>query len=113
MTIRTYVLLPTLVAAMTLSVSTASAEKNPKTKQSSASKARAPKSKAGTQPSATRPTASTGKAKNYDFTGDDIDGSRVLPDNTTIFGRDVAEHQSLIRLRTEFIGEIIRSADML
>jgi hypothetical protein len=53
------------------------------------------------------------KAKNFDFTGDEIDVSRIRPDGTAIFGLQGAGHKSLIRLRSEFIGQIIKSAEML
>lgn len=52
-------------------------------------------------------------AKNYDFLADDIDGQRVRPDDTTIFGIKNVKHTSLIRLREHFINEIVRSAEML
>lgn len=51
------------------------------------------------------------RVKSYNFLADEIDGDRILPDNTTIFGRDVVVHDSLLRLRTEFISEIIKSAE--
>jgi hypothetical protein len=52
-------------------------------------------------------------AKNYDFEGDAIDGARVRPDGTTIFGLEAAGHQRLIRLRHHFMGDIIESAEWL
>lgn len=53
------------------------------------------------------------KAKNFDFTGDEIDVSRIRPDGTAIFGLEGLNHASLIRIRSEFIGEIVKSAEML
>ncbi|MCP4446757.1 MAG: hypothetical protein GY811_15630 [Myxococcales bacterium] len=63
------------------------------------------------KPSTKKP--STKKRKNFDFTADDITADRIRPDGTAIFGRTTAKHESLIRLRTEFIGEILKSAEML
>lgn len=53
------------------------------------------------------------KVKNYDFMADEIDGDRVRPDGTSIFGIQNVKHDSLIRLRSEFIAEILKSAEML
>ncbi len=53
------------------------------------------------------------KAKNFDFTGDEIDASRIRPDGTAIFGLQSLNHKSLIRLRSEFISEFVKSAEML
>ena len=53
----------------------------------------------------------TKPAKNYDFLADDIDGSRVMPDNTTVFGITNLKHKSLIRVRSHFIAEIIKTAE--
>jgi hypothetical protein len=52
-------------------------------------------------------------ARNYDFTGDRLDGSRVQPDGTTIFGLRDARQPSLIRLRGDFVREIARSAEQV
>lgn len=57
---------------------------------------------------------STGKkVKTYDFTGDDIDGDLIKPDGVTIDTRDFAKHTSLIRIRKDFIREILKSAEDL
>ncbi len=55
----------------------------------------------------------TKKVKTYDFTGDDIDGDLVKPDGVTIDTRDFASHTSLIRIRKDFIREILKSAEDL
>ena len=53
------------------------------------------------------------KMKSFDFMADDITADRIRPDGTAIFGLQTIDHQSLIRLRTEFIAEIVKSAEML
>ncbi len=52
--------------------------------------------------------ASTG-----DFTGDEIDGELVKPDGDFLDTRKFASHTSLIRLRKDFIKEILKSAEDL
>lgn len=51
--------------------------------------------------------------KDFDFTGDNIDGRRQLPDGTTLFGLPSARHGSLIQLRGDFLPEITRAAERL
>lgn len=82
-------------------------------KPAKASDVAASKSKASKKREATPTRASLPKTKNYNYLADEIDGSRNLPDHTTVFGRPDARHDSLIRLRTDFIAEILRSADVL
>jgi hypothetical protein len=53
------------------------------------------------------------KVRTFDFTGDNIDGSRILPDGTTIFGLKAARHGSLIKLRGDFVREIVKTAERL
>ncbi len=53
------------------------------------------------------------KVKSYDFTGDEIDGELVKPDGDFLDTRKFANHTSLIRLRTNFIKEILKSAEDL
>jgi hypothetical protein len=53
------------------------------------------------------------KVKSYDFTGDEIDGELVKPDGDFLNTRKFASHTSLIRLRKEFIKEILKSAEDL
>lgn len=96
-----------LTAALGLMTSQAQAQTpNTKTKTQDAATSKSGKRKALANEA--RP-----KTKNYDFLADDIDGSRIRPDNTTIFGRPDARHSSLIRFRTDFIAEILKSADVL
>jgi hypothetical protein len=57
--------------------------------------------------------ASAPKVKVYDFSGDTIEGDLVRPEGTTVDARDFAKHSSLIRIRTNFISEIIKSAEDL
>ncbi|HKE19800.1 MAG TPA: hypothetical protein VKB80_33220 [Kofleriaceae bacterium] len=51
------------------------------------------------------------KVKSYDFTGDEIDGELVKPDGDFLDTRKFASHTSLIRLRKDFIKEIVKSAE--
>ena len=53
------------------------------------------------------------KVKTYDFTGDNIDGDLVKPDGVSIDTRTFASHTSLIRIRKDFIKEILKSAEDL
>ncbi|HLL21049.1 MAG TPA: hypothetical protein VK427_02910 [Kofleriaceae bacterium] len=57
--------------------------------------------------------AGGGKVKVYDFSGDTIEGDLVKPEGSTVDARDFAKHSSLIRIRTNFIPEIIKSAEDL
>jgi hypothetical protein len=53
------------------------------------------------------------KVKNYDFEADNIDGELIKPEGEFVNARRFAEHGSLIRLRTDFIREIVKSAEDL
>ena len=53
------------------------------------------------------------KVKSYDFTGDEIDGDLIKPDGDFIDTRKFASHGNLIRIRTDFIREILKSAEDL
>ena len=53
------------------------------------------------------------KVKTFDFSGDDIDGELVKPDGEFVDPRQFASHTSLIRIRQDFIKEIIKSAEDL
>jgi hypothetical protein len=53
------------------------------------------------------------KIKTYDFTGDNIDGDLIKPDGVSIDTRTFASHTSLIRIRKDFIKEILKSAEDL
>lgn len=57
--------------------------------------------------------AASSKVKVYDFSGDTIEGDLVKPEGSTVDARDFAKHSSLIRIRTHFIPEIIKSAEDL
>ncbi len=58
-------------------------------------------------------SAAPKKVKYFDFTGDNIDGDRILPDGTTIFGLKAVRHGSLIKLRGDFVREIVKTAEKL
>lgn len=53
------------------------------------------------------------KVKEYDFSGDTIDGDLIRPDGDTLDTRDFASHTSLISIRKDFIQEIVKSAEDL
>ena len=53
------------------------------------------------------------KVKTFDFSGDEIDGELVKPDGEFIDPRKFANHSTLIRIRKDFIKEIIKSAEDL
>ena len=55
----------------------------------------------------------TAKVKVYDFSGDTIEGDLIKPEGSTVDARDFAKHSSLIRIRKDFISEIIKSAEDL
>lgn len=57
--------------------------------------------------------AGGGKVKVYDFSGDTIEGDLIKPEGSTVDARDFAKHSSLIRIRKDFIPEIIKSAEDL
>lgn len=57
--------------------------------------------------------AAGGKVKVYDFSGDTIEGDLVKPEGTDLNARDFAKHSSLIKIRKDFIPEIIKSAEDL
>jgi hypothetical protein len=63
-----------------------------------------------TPPGGSAPPA---KVKNYDFEADTIDGELIKPEGEFSTARILAEHGSLIRLRTDFIREIVKSAEDL
>ena len=69
------------------------------------------------QPADKKPAADKGgsqpKVKVYDFSGDTSEGDLIRPEGTTVDARDFAKHSSLIRIRTNFIPEIIKSAEDL
>ncbi len=51
------------------------------------------------------------KVKEYDFSGDDIDGEQIRPEGENIIGFHNASQSSLIRIRLDFIKEILKSAE--
>jgi hypothetical protein len=53
------------------------------------------------------------KVKVYDFSGDTIEGDLIKPEGTTVDARDFAKHSSLIKIRKDFIAEILKSAEDL
>jgi hypothetical protein len=64
-------------------------------------------------PAASAQPKDKAKVKSYDFTGDDIDGDLVKPDGVQVDTRVFASHTSLIRIRKDFIKEILKSAEDL
>jgi hypothetical protein len=55
----------------------------------------------------------SGKVKVYDFSGDTIEGDLIKPEGLDVNARDFAKHASLIRIRKDFIAEILKSAEDL
>jgi hypothetical protein len=53
------------------------------------------------------------RVRNYDFDADFIDGELVRPEGEFLSTRRTAEHGSLIKVRTDFIREIVKSAEDL
>ncbi|WP_428267475.1 adventurous gliding motility protein CglF [Haliangium sp.] len=53
------------------------------------------------------------KVKTYDFSGDTIDGDLLSPDGDVVDTRTFASHTSLIRIRKDFIKEILKTAEDL
>jgi len=53
------------------------------------------------------------KPKNYEFDADDIQGELVRPTGDFQTVRGLAEHGSLIRVRTDFVREIVKTAEDL
>jgi len=53
------------------------------------------------------------KTKVYDFSADTIEGDLVKPEGSDLNVRDFAKHSSLIKIRKDFIPEIIKSAEDL
>jgi hypothetical protein len=66
---------------------------------------------AGGQGSAT--TTAAPRVRNYDFDADFIDGELVRPDGELLSARGKVEHGSLIKVRDNFIREIVKSAEDL
>jgi hypothetical protein len=59
------------------------------------------------------PKAATPKTKVYDFSGDKIEGDLIRPEGSSIDARTFGTHGSLIRIRKDFIPEIVKSAEDL
>ncbi len=51
--------------------------------------------------------------KKFDFEADEVTGELVKPEGSDITSRKFAEHTSLIRVRADFIKEIVKSAEDL
>ena len=64
-------------------------------------------------PAADKGGGGGGKVKVYDFSGDTIEGALVKPEGSTVDARDFAKHSSLIKIRTTFLPEILKSAEDL
>lgn len=53
------------------------------------------------------------KVKNYEFDADLLEGNVVTPTGEFSAARTFAEHGSLIRVRVDFVKEIVKSAEDL
>lgn len=51
------------------------------------------------------------KETNYDFEADDVEGALVKPDGEQITGDNRGKTSSLIRIRADFIPEMIKSVE--
>lgn len=51
--------------------------------------------------------------KKFDFEADEVTGELIKPEGTDITSRKFREHTSLIRVRQDFIREIVKSAEDL
>ena len=60
---------------------------------------------------ATPAPAGNARVRQYDFSGDTIDGELVKPEGEFVNTRQFATHTSLIRVRADFIKEITKSAE--
>jgi hypothetical protein len=53
------------------------------------------------------------KVKSFDFSGDQIDGDMIRPEGSIVDTRGFAKRTSLIRIRTDFVREILKTAEDL
>lgn len=67
--------------------------------------------KARTIEKAGKKKAQRKKIKRYDFEGDKIHGDGILPAGDRIFTLDPFDHGSLIKVRTSFRRQVLRSAE--
>ena len=65
------------------------------------------------QPRAPKAKDTKPKIKVYDFSGDTIEGDLIRPEGSKVDVRDFSKHTSLIRIRTNFIDAILKSAEDL
>ena len=49
----------------------------------------------------------------YDFEADDVEGALVKPDEANITGEQHGKTSSLIKIRTDFIPELLKSVEKL
>ena len=66
------------------------------------------------KPAAAPPAPAPGvKRKEYSFDADQIEGELIKPTGEFSSARTFAEHGSLIRIRADFVPEIVKSAEDL
>src|SRR5262245_10811907 len=73
----------------------------------------APAPKAGAAKVGAATTTAAPRVRNYDFDADFIDGELVRPEGEFLKGRGKTEHGSLIKIRPDFVREIVKSAEDL
>lgn len=98
---RIQIILATLALALAFGIGSASADQKAKVSKAKVSKAKS----ASTAP---------GKAKVKVLTfgeGDDVEGGVVGPNGENVSVRQQITHSSLIRVRTQFVAEIFKSAE--
>jgi hypothetical protein len=59
------------------------------------------------------PKASDAPKTHYEFDDDTVEGGFARPDDSFVDPRLAAKQKSLIKLRTDFIPELLKSADSL
>jgi len=98
------------LAVLHLMAGIAPAEADPPPRRTVPSRPRAEATRPAPQPG---PSAQRPPVKSYDFAADAIDGTRIQPDGTTLFGLRRPRFSSLIDVRGDFLREVVRSADRL
>jgi len=95
------ILFTMLIASAVITGSVASAQQKDQKK--------APAPAAG--PNAAQPAAQ--RVKNYDFDADVLDGELVKPEGEFLAPRTFKGHGDLIKVRADFVREIVKSAEDL
>jgi hypothetical protein len=65
------------------------------------------------QPKRAEPSVRHDATTRYDFDDDTVEGDLMRPTDSFVAARRGAKHQSLIRIRRDFVPELVDSADAL